>query len=67
MVDTTREACVHVDVDDHNLGATLVQGEGKQVKIIAMAGRTFTSTECKCPRMERLLIAATWALKRWGK
>lgn len=59
-----RPAYLHVDCDDQYLTATLVQEgeEGKQV--CAMATRAMTITEKQRPRLERLLLAASWGVHR---
>ena len=65
--DLEQPAYLHVDEDTEYLAVTLVQGSGGDRKVCAMATRAMTPTEKSCPRMERLLIAAAWGVKRFQR
>jgi hypothetical protein len=58
---------VHMDVDSHYCSAVLTQGEGEDLKIIALLGRPLLATEQSCELMERLLTSTLWALKKMGR
>lgn len=56
-----------MDVNDTHCSGVMTQGEGKSFKVIAFMGRWLLPTEQKCCRMEKLLIASLWVLKRLGR
>ena len=58
---------VHVDVSDTDLSAVLTQGEGEAYRVVGFGGRALAIQEAACSRIERLLLAALWAIKRWAR
>ena len=58
---------VHVEEDGAHCSCTLTQGAGKDKCIIAMASREWQKQETSASRMERLLLASLWGIKRYAR
>ena len=56
-----------MDCDDHDCSAVMVQGEGEEYRVVAMGGRELQATEQAASLLERLLLTAMWAIKRWAR
>lgn len=67
MCDMDLPVKLHMDADEEFCSATLVQGQGDDYRVIAFQGRPLTITESKRSRIERLMIATNWALKKMGR
>ena len=67
LVDPKEPLQLHVDVDDQDLSAVLTQGAGEGYRVVGFGGRALAIQEASCSRIERLLLAALWAVKRWAR
>ena len=67
MVDPGLPLKVHVDVSETDLSAVLTQGQGETYRVVGFGGRALAIQEAACSRVERLLLAALWAVKRWAR
>jgi hypothetical protein len=67
IVNSALGAVIYIDEDGQYGTAILTQGSGDTFTICALATRSFTVTETKIGRMERLLLGATWAYNRFGR
>lgn len=67
LFDYTSPARLHVDCDDTDGSAVLAQGEGESYRVVGMTGRSLSITERKTLRLERLLLVAGWALRKWSR
>ena len=60
LVDTTREAMLHVGVQEGDYAAVMVQGD----RVVAMIDRSMTVMEQSWTLQEQWVAAACWAVKR---
>lgn len=58
---------LHVDAGELFGTVALVQKQGEDKKLVALASRRFLKTECEGPQIEKLLVTALWGLKRLQK
>ena len=65
LYDAKKPIKIHVDADENDCSAVLVQGEtANDYRVVQMLGRELTATEAKCSLIEKLLLCAAWAVKR---
>ena len=67
LVDMQRPLRLHVDADDTHLSVVLAQDHEDGPVVCGMAGRKLQITEATLPLMEKLLMAALWDFKRYGR
>ena len=61
----SRGARIHVDVDNTDCSAVMVQlRQDGDMHVVAMIGRELMKSEQKCTMLERLMLCACWAVKR---
>ena len=58
LVDLHKELRIHVDADEYNCSAVIVQDTREDHSIALMMGRSFTVTKAKCSMIDRILICA---------
>lgn len=59
-----RELVVHVSEDGTNAACVVTQGSGDAYAVVSLLGRELTVTEQGYTELERLLVAATWCIRR---
>ena len=65
LVDMSRGARIHVDADESDCSAVMVQQDSKgEQHVVAMLGRELTKGEQRGTLFDRLLLCACWAVKR---
>ncbi len=67
LVDPQLPVLVHVDCDEEVLSVVLTQTGKEGLRLIGIGGRKLLVRESRAPRLEQLLTAATWGIKRWGR
>ena len=67
LVDPKEPLYLYVDVDDRDGSAVLTQGLGQDYRVVGFGGRALAVREASCTRVERLLLIALWAIKRWAR
>jgi hypothetical protein len=67
IVDTSKPVTLYVDEGQNFINAMLAQGSGEDLIICDFASREFLVSESSAPRIERLLIGAIWAIKRFNR
>ena len=65
LYDAKKPIKIHVDADENDCSAVLVQGESAtNYRVVQMWGQELSTTEEKCSLIEKLLLCAAWAVKR---
>ena len=67
LPDYTVAGRLHVDCDERDCSAILVQGVGEAYRVVSMIGRELQALEQAASLLERLLLTATWAIKRLAR
>ena len=65
LYDAKKPMKSHVDADENDCSAVLVQGEtANDYRVVQMLGQELTATESKCSLIEKLLLYTAWVVKR---
>ena len=67
LVEPTAPLRLHADANDTDISVVLTQGTGAEYRVVGMGGRKLAIQEAEMGMMERLLVAALWGVKRWGR
>ena len=64
LIDISQGARIHVDVDESDCSAVMVQQDSKgEQHVVAMLGRELTKGEQRGTFFDRLLLCTCWAVK----
>ena len=67
LVDTNKPIKLYVDENEGYIDAIMTQGEEDSMIICDFAHRELTPTERSIPRIERLMCATLWVIKRLSR